>query len=177
MLQGTRHSFFSLNLGVRLALFSVSFCPSLLSPVKFTFHLAKFLQKNPPKIHSSTYFANGSKLPKWIVVYLCVIGLSKTRWKSLKWVCVRLCLKAAVSCGALFFWENNCSHCACNPRVEIVFAGRAPQRSTYVRLHVPLCITRVNRAATIGWFLVSRWNLFYIKCFTAVSQGVKVLHP
>lgn len=60
----------------------------------------------------------------------------------------RLCLKAAVSCGALFFGENNCSHCACNPRVEIVFAGRAARRSMYVHL----CITRANRAATIGWF-------------------------
>lgn len=171
MLLGTLHSFSSLNLGVRLALFSVSFCPSLLSPVKFAFHLAKEKKKN--KIRSSTYFTSGSKLQKRIVMYLCVIGLSKTRWKSLKWVCVRLCLKAAVSCGAPFFWENNCSHCARNPRVEIVFAGRAAQRS----ISVHFCITRANRAATIGRFLVSRWNLFYIKCFTAVSQGAKVLHP
>lgn len=100
MLQGTLHSFSSLNLGVRLALFSVSFCPSLLSPVKFAFHLAK---EKMNKIHSCTYFTSGCKLPKRIVMYLCVIGLSKTQWKSLKWVCVRLCLKAAVSCGALFF--------------------------------------------------------------------------
>lgn len=143
MLQGTLHSFFSLNLGVRLARCSVSFCPSLLSLVKFTFHPAKFLQKK--KKSSSIYFTSDSKLPEWMVMYLCVIGLSKTLWKSLKWVCVRLCLKAAVSCGTLFFLENNCGHCACNPRVEIVFAGRAAQRSMYVHS----CITRANRAATI----------------------------
>lgn len=88
----------------------------------------------------------------------------------MKWACVGLCLKAAAFLVVLFS-ENNRSHCACNPRVKIVFARHASQRSTYVHLCMHVC---KRGGHNHGRFLVSPWNLFYIKCFTTVSQGVSV---